>query len=156
MLSRDSKTIRVIDISPVWDSSLTSYFHSDPPIKVRIRVVNLDDNSNFIALSYVCGTDAGERPNVLCDEVPIKVYRNCYSALWDLRRRLNHLTIWVDCISINAANADEKSRQTPLIGGIYAKATVAYAWLGEGGTGLQRAMSYLSTAGFQRYITTLA
>lgn len=154
-LSSDSKEIRVLDILPASGPNPSPTVRVNSPIEARIRVVNLDSNPRFTALSYVCGIDAGEPPTILCDDVPIKVYCNCYSALWHLRRRLGQLTIWVDCISINATDPDEKSRQIPLMGDIYSQAAVVYAWLGRGSISSQRAMSYLSTAGFQRYIRTL-
>jgi hypothetical protein len=104
----NSRQIRVLDILPDPDLAPSPDGQMDIPIKASIRVVNLDDRPNFTALSYVCGTDAGESPTVLCDGVSIKIYRNGYSALWHLRRKLGRLTIWVDCISINATDSREK------------------------------------------------
>ena len=39
--------------------------------------------------------------------------------------------MWIDAISINQKNADEKNYQVPMMREIYSKATQTMAWLGE-------------------------
>ncbi|KAF2730202.1 HET-domain-containing protein, partial [Polyplosphaeria fusca] len=90
---------------------------------------------------------------VKCGDDSIAITPNCFSALRSLSAKFGNdeFIIWVDAICINQQDGEEKMRQIPMMGDIYAKATATYVWLGEGTSGANRAMKYLSTAGFQQY-----
>lgn len=83
----------------------------------------------------------------------IPITPNCFAALKGLEARLRgqSLAIWVDAICINQSDEAEKMRQIPMMGDIYSKAAVTYIWLGEGNEEMDRAMKFLSTAGFPGY-----
>lgn len=141
------KYIRVLDILPVDSVSGSDTL----PIITRLRVINLENNSKFTALSYVWGTYAPEPNYITCDDIQFKVTLNCHSVLRHLRKKLGALTMWVDAVCINQDDVKEKETQIPLMGEIYTRAEVVYVWLGEGTAAKDRAMAYLSSAWFEQY-----
>ena len=151
-LPTSTSSIRVLKIPPRRASTPTQ--ESDFEIKGDLLIVNLNDDPSppFTALSYVWGVpDPRIRHSVVCDEHRISITPNCFSALKSLSSgRDEELLIWVDAICINQDDEQEKMRQIPLMGEIYFKAAMTYIWLGEGTSGTDRAMRYLSRAGFLR------
>ena len=113
-------------------------------------MVDLEQDPEFTALSYVCGVLPVEPCTILCDNVHFNVTSNCHSAIWHLRRKLGHFTIWVSSVCISGAPM-EKSQQISLMSDIYNKAATVYAWLGEGNERTGRAMSFLAVAGLQAF-----
>jgi hypothetical protein len=147
-----SKCIRVLDILPIPTGA-----PNDAPVTSYLRVVDIDTDSSFTALSYVWGKDAHSEPHsIQCDGVRFQVSRNCHSALFHLRQKLGAFTIWVDAICINQEDTAEKCQQIPLMGDIYSESAIVYVWLGEGTDSSDRAMDYLSRANFYKYIITNA
>jgi hypothetical protein len=156
-LPRSGKFIRVLEIEDIQASEL-----SDDPLRCCMRVVNLEQYPSFTALSYVwrqrttatnngcnttdVATNEGLDTNyILCNNVPISITRNCWSALFHLRKRLGKFTIWIDAVCINQEDKEEKSLQIPLMGDIYMGAREVYIWLGEGNKATDRAITYLGT-----------
>ncbi|KAF2269758.1 HET-domain-containing protein [Lojkania enalia] len=149
-LPSGSKHIRLFDIQPTPPNVPDQYAH---PIQGELRVVDLEEQPSFTALSYVWGTYAGVPHIITCGEhnIQLKVTANCHSALLHLRAKLGGFSIWVDAVCINQHDKGEKSNQIPLIGNIYSAAETVYIWLGEGNIRTGRAMAYLATAGFLEY-----
>ena len=89
-----------------------------------------DGKHLYEALSYVWGSDIKPRSIILngCD---FPVTENLHTALLYLRNRQLGRTLWVDAISIDQDNQDEKTRQIPLMRAIYAQAAHVIVWLGE-------------------------
>ena len=56
---------------------------------------------------------------------------NLHAALLSLREPQLGRVLWIDAISINQQNDNEKSSQIPLIRAIYAQAAHVIVWLGE-------------------------
>lgn len=86
-------SIRVLDVS--------NDLNADGQITCQVKVVHLDDDPEYCAMSYTWG-DSGANPNdklypdieeratdgeffILCDGIPFKVTRNCYAMLETLR-----------------------------------------------------------------------
>lgn len=149
-ISPESKCIRVLDILPVAAQASNP---DDEPIRSVLRTVNLDDQPQFTALSYVWGNDPPTPQYfVSFEEAQAQVTANCYSALRHLRKKLGQFTIWVDAVCINQADVAEKSQQIPLMGDIYGLADLVYIWLREGTSGTDRAMQYLARDHLGPYI----
>ena len=147
-LESGSKQIRVLDILPPTTAA------ANEAIRSTLSVIDLESDTDFAALSYVWGTYAVQRDTIICDDVRFEVTRNCYSALWHLRRKLGGFRIWLDAICINQEDIKEKSGQIPLMGDIYTHASLVYVWLGLGNKHTDRAMAYMSTAGFKECFQT--
>lgn len=141
-IEQNSHRIRVLDIHD-----------GTGEVKGDLRLIDIDSDEppQFTALSYVWGTFASTPHHIQCSGYPVKITENGYSALLHLRRKLGAFTIWVDAICMDQGSDVDKSRQVPLMGDIYQRATTVYVWLGEGDVGTDRAMKFLSTAGFRRY-----
>lgn len=145
-----SRCTRVIHVRPA--AAGASYMQ---PIACDICVIDLDKNPSFAALSYEWGPEpTGEfKPEVICEDVPLRVTENGYSALWHLRAKLGGFCIWIDAICIDQGNQKEKEQQIPLMKDIYSKAETVYIWLGPGNSATERAVRYLGNGGLMRYFT---
>lgn len=150
-LPSGSKCIRVLDILPTSSSAPNP---DSEPIKCNLRVISLENQPKFTALSYVWGIYSPVPDFISCNSIQVKVTNNCYLALRYLRKKLGKLTIWLDAVCINQDDQHEKSRQISLMGEIYSLADCVYVWLGEGTTATDRAMEYMANAGLQRYYKT--
>ncbi|KAK8007772.1 hypothetical protein PG989_001762 [Apiospora arundinis] len=134
------RQIRVFDLDGAYDQWDTSR------IKGNLRLVDLDDNPSFTALSYVWGEFSSPiRDTIDCNGGKIEVTKNCLSALRHLRRVFGAITIWIDAICINQIETSEKAYQIPLMGQVYSSAQTVYAWLGEGNKKSDKVMRWLAT-----------
>lgn len=141
--------IRVLDVPAPADLSQQP---DERFLGGSLRVVNLDDNPQFTALSYVWGAFSIPPNTVLCQpSFDIPITTNCWSALRSLRGMFSSLTIWVDSICINQDNGEE-FQQIPLMEGIYSLAETVFLWLGDGNPDTDKAMNYLRTAGYQNLL----
>ncbi|KAK6822884.1 hypothetical protein PG987_014429 [Apiospora arundinis] len=134
------RQIRVFDLDGAYDQWDTSR------IKGNLRLVDLDDNPSFTALSYVWGEFSSPiRDTIDCNGGKIEVTKNCLSALRHLRKVFGAITIWIDAICINQVETSEKAYQIPLMGQVYSSAQTVYAWLGEGNKKSDKVMRWLAT-----------
>ncbi|KAH8900257.1 HET-domain-containing protein [Thozetella sp. PMI_491] len=129
--------IRVLDIGQSSDGA------GGHIIAGTLRVIDLDQNPAFTALSYVWGKYSAPRDVLHCNGYQIDVTRNCWSAMYHLTKS-GPLTIWIDAICINQADDDEKSRQIPLMSKIYSSAQATYTWLRKGNAKTDVAMAFLA------------
>lgn len=139
-LPENRKCIRLLTIKAPDPS------HPDGgPLEASMSVEDVDNGTSFAALSYVWGAWSSKNPphTILCEEYPIPITPNCFSALRHLRHQLDKFTVWVDAICIDQENEKEKLHQIPLMRDIYSRAKVSYMWLGKGNDKTDRAMSWL-------------
>ena len=142
-----SHTIRVLDVRPIPHDATEG-----TPLECTLRIIDLDADPAFTALSYVWGDPTPTR-SIVCDGVVFGVGENCYSALWYLSKKLQGLVIWVDAICIDQEDVrEEKGWQIPLMEEIYTKAEQVYVWLGKGDERSDRTMRYLAKGGLKRYV----
>ena len=103
--------------------------------------VTFGSRPKFEALSYMWGTESAEEP-ISLNDVPWKVGRNLLHALRFLRRQVAcgkaHQPFWIDAISINQSNVEERNRQLRIMDQIYFRASTVVVWLGSGYTKFQR------------------
>src|SRR5277367_1498095 len=86
--------------------------------ELTISHANLDDATNFIALSYAW--DGQQRDQYLiCNGLRLKVTRNVLTVLPYLYLQNGPYAIWIDGICINQEDESEKSVQVPLMQDIY-------------------------------------
>lgn len=141
-----STSIRVLDLDAASNSSANPY--SEDFISGKLRVVDLNDAPVFTALSYVWGEySTSVRDVIECDGHRVEVTRNCWSALWHLRKAHGEIIIWVDAICINQNDAEEIKMQISLMGTIYPAAQLVFIWLGDGNKETDKGMDYLNTGG---------
>ncbi|KAK8112946.1 heterokaryon incompatibility protein-domain-containing protein [Apiospora sp. TS-2023a] len=104
--------------------------HGNQPISIKLKVQDLEDPStNFIALSYVWGTETASEV-VQADKENIQVTVNLLNCLRHLRDTQHSLVLWVDAICINQDDLREKSAQVAMMGYIYSRCSTVCCWLG--------------------------
>ncbi|KAK0648983.1 heterokaryon incompatibility protein-domain-containing protein, partial [Cercophora newfieldiana] len=122
-LSTKGSEIRVLTLLP-------SPGEPDRPIQCRLRVVSLNNNPEYEALSYVWGNTAERKP-IEVDGCEMQVTTNLEAALRRLRHATHERYLWVDALCIDQDNVEEKETQIPLMEKIYTLAAPALIWLGE-------------------------
>ncbi len=139
-LDPESRWIRVFDLQPAFPGN------EQEPIRGRLRIVCLDDNPSYSALSYARGKP-GPSSQIVCNtDESLPVTPNCYDALQQLRHSFRSRTLWVDSICVNQANEEEKPPKVSLMRDIYNIAERVYIWLGKGTRQSDYAMDWLANA----------
>lgn len=88
-----------------------------------------DDSHSYEALSYVWGTAIAPR-NAVINGIPTKITSNLDSALRHLRGTIVKRTLWVDAVSMDQRNTQERNHQVQIMGKIYSTAREVIVWLG--------------------------
>jgi len=90
-------------------------------------------STDFSALSYTWGDIDEER-----DQVPIRVhnqmipiYPNLHSALVHIWTKSPRLKLWVDALSIDQTNGDERGQQIFMMSQIFGRAKNVIIWMGK-------------------------
>ena len=140
----ETRCIRVIDLEKAPSSNASA------PLRGRLRVISLDDNPSFAALSYVWGGAPDTGHTITCYDgigkhADIQITLNCDQALRRIRTTIGAVRIWVDAICINQQDVLEKQHQIPLMLDIYSQARPVYIWLGQGTQKSDRAMDFITT-----------
>jgi hypothetical protein len=114
----------------------------DAPIVCELQLINLDKANEvcYEALSY-CWGDSSVPFHITCNGRRLKVRENLYHALLRLRRRSEPTWFWIDAISIDQSNLDERSSQVKRMATIFSRAERVLIWLGEDSTRLDGALS---------------
>jgi hypothetical protein len=146
------RSIRILDITAELPDDDDGLYLSCRQAHVNMRVVDIDDNPTFTALSYVWGISRSPSHSLICQGTHLPITSNCWSALYHLRKVFEPLSIWVDAVCINQQDEREKDTQIPLMGSIYSSASSMYAWLGHETPEAKGVIPYLREAGFQRYL----
>lgn len=128
-LDHDSQSIRLIRLLPA------SSFESE--IRCEIYNVSLDTNPEYEALSYAWG-DPSVTERIFLEKCPFQATRNLVLALKYLRRTDTPRILWVDAISIDQSNIDERGHQVAFMSRIYAMASSDIFWLGDDHGGVAR------------------
>ena len=100
------------------------------------KVVSLDSNPRFIALSYEWSPPSQVHTDAMTLKAPdgqeLRLRPNLTAFLRHLGKYVNGKTseFWIDSVCIDQDDADEKATQVPLMSRIYGKADSTIAWLG--------------------------
>ncbi|KAJ4310366.1 hypothetical protein N0V94_008480 [Neodidymelliopsis sp. IMI 364377] len=103
----------------------------DDPVVITLVESNLSASEErpYEALSYVWGT-AISSENVLLNGVPVEVTSNLDCALRHLRYKLKTRVLWIDALSMNQKDVQERNHQVRIMGRIYSTADKVIIWLG--------------------------
>lgn len=115
------REIRILDLFPGT---------VDDVVQCAIRVVNLDDEIEYTALSYVWGDRSGEKDIYIAGRC-VRVTSNLYAALRRLRYLQGQRALWIDQLCINQSDNEERANQVALMQEIYTKCSWCMIWLGE-------------------------
>lgn len=116
-------SIRLVELQPAEST--------DEQVSCKLTHVRLSESSlEYEGLSYAWG-DLRRTRVVLCDGSYICVTANLKSALRRLRHRSAPRLLWIDAISINQKDIDERSQQVTLMVQIYSRARQVVIWIGK-------------------------
>lgn len=100
-------------------------------IECLVTQVSLDDTPDYEALSYTWGSQNEEIGTVSVESKPFPITSNLEDALRHLRLEEEPRTLWVDALSINQTDDEEKSHQVQQMKSIFQSATKVVIWLGK-------------------------
>ena len=122
-LNVQTNQIRIIELLPGrWNDT----------INCSMRTVSLDEKPGYEALSYVWGDPKATVP-ITVNGIIVHATINLVAALRRVRSSVASRTMWVDAISINQKDLDEKTQQILIMGKIYELASSVLVFLGESG-----------------------
>ncbi|KAF7681307.1 hypothetical protein GT037_000283 [Alternaria burnsii] len=99
-------------------------------IQCEVRHATIE--ASYICLSYVWGEE-GRGHTIILDKQPFRIRSNLYGFLVTARRkrRLLENWLWVDALSIDQTNVEERNHQVQQMGKIFSRAKEALSWLGN-------------------------
>jgi hypothetical protein len=100
------------------------------------------DDKPFDALSYVWGDQSHTSP-FICNDQEFRIHRNLRNALPYLAKRDSPRPIWIDALSINQRDEDEKAVQIKLMHRVYRRAAQVWIWFGCATEQTPEAISFL-------------
>lgn len=98
-------------------------------IRCDIVHASLENPPPYVAISYAWG-DPGETKKIEVAGSPVPVSVSLHGALQALRKRDVSVMVWVDALSINQQNKEERVQQVQFMRSIYSKADSVAIWLG--------------------------
>jgi hypothetical protein len=126
--SDEDLKIRLIELYPSGQQALTA------PLQCRLFWTSLTTHIPFKALSYTWGTDPPSG-RVTMQNTYLPITPSLETALQHVRHETESVTIWVDQISINQSDDDEKNEQVANMYQIYQAAIDVIIWLGPAADG---------------------
>lgn len=119
-LDHACQEIRLLSLEP-------GSFEDQP--RCDIEVVSLQQELDFVALSYVWGSEK-DRRDILLRGHPFSVTANLEEALRYVQCIQGLSRIWIDALCIHQADPEEKGQQVGIMADIYSKARTTYMWIG--------------------------
>lgn len=99
-------------------------------VSCTLEIVFPDAKSEYTALSYVWGSS--EDPiTIKINGIDSEVTQSLGLALHGIRKSWGEIVLWIDAISINQSDLNEKASQIPLMGNIYRNAERVISWMGQ-------------------------
>lgn len=131
-LDREAKEIRILAVEPGDDFQ---------PVHCSIRHISLTNpSSEFETISYTW-QDASIRSTVYVDGHILDVPASAERVLRKVRHPDDRTRLlWLDAVSINQANVEERSQQVAMMHDIFSQGRQNLIWLGESGDSIARAL----------------
>ena len=113
----------------------------------RTKKIRLNVTSQECRLSAVLHTLCSENfineqyYRAMESSVDFNITRNLFDALHHLRNPTAPRILWVDMLSINQGNVNERGHQVGMMRMIYSKASLVAVWLGRAMQGRQAEMA---------------
>ena len=104
------------------------------PIQMSLLEINLSSCPDYECLSYTWGSDdtaLAASSAVDVDGKTVMIRINLFNALCRLRLVDRERLLWVDALSINQTDLEEKARQVAMIGKVFQQSVRVLAWVGE-------------------------
>ncbi|KAL6791015.1 hypothetical protein J3E68DRAFT_438784 [Trichoderma sp. SZMC 28012] len=137
------RSIRILKLDSLSAPQIDTTCNPDEAlIQLSLRVVNLDDNPSYNALSYTWGPPSREAASrginstptcrIKCNGESILVTQNLFDCLQQFTHgnRGNDMEFWIDAICIHQGS-EEQNQQVNLMADIYRQAKKVTIWLGK-------------------------
>jgi hypothetical protein len=123
---------------------------SSSPLTCTIDTASLNSPPRFYALSYTLGSPSTTE-SILCNGREMQIATNLHEAIQSLYSPLLslNLPVWIDAISINQTDDEEKGHQVHRMGDVYRGVCKVIVWFGpssEDSDLTMYSLSWLSTA----------
>ncbi len=135
-----SGEIRLLRLWPGTDSS---------EIRCDLVHASLGYYQPYEAISYTWATLA-KTHNIIVSDSPLRVTWKVHQVLRKLRGRWHSRLLWIDSVSINQDDLEERSQQVLLMRHIYYRATKVVVWLGDASDAHEAARISAGMAAFIR------
>ena len=128
-----SNHIRVLDLS---DPTVPA--KNSKNVRCNLHLLDMsrqDSEATYDAFSYTWKSEPGEYDgfvNIACSGHELRIGRNLFEALSQLRTVPGVKYLWADAICINQDDLQERAKQVRLMGSIFHKARRVHCWLGVG------------------------
>lgn len=115
-------------------------------VEICRHIVPFNNKVKYDALSHVVGqpnssASVNERLGSRLSKLPVS--QDLESALRQLRYPDQDRMMWIDALSINQDNVDEKSREIQRMGQIFERAQNVCIWMGSHGDNSELAMNFI-------------
>ncbi|KAH7081307.1 heterokaryon incompatibility protein-domain-containing protein [Paraphoma chrysanthemicola] len=104
-------------------------------------------SETYEALSYEWGLASDDDPFILIDGRNTRIRTNLRNALVEIRYKDRPRYVWIDALSINQADIQERNHQVRMMREIYQGAQHVIIWLGPEEDQSSMAIDYLATLG---------
>lgn len=133
--------IRLVRIEPIGD---------DATIHCNTHVFSASGGVSYTALSYTWGSGRRDQ-TILLDGEDHRVSKNLYRSLHQTRQLGHHFSgwLWIDALSIDQENLQEKFHQVKIISKIFGHAKQTVVWLGPAYANSDQAMEELLSGRFR-------
>lgn len=116
------------------------------PLVGVLETVSLASAPNFVALSYVWGSETDKAPFIL-NGAEVQVTKNLSIALRHLQQDTEQIWLWIDALCVDQSNVKEKNEQVLHMRDIYAAAESVTVWLGPAADNSDLIMEFLDSTG---------
>ncbi|KFY91592.1 hypothetical protein V498_05395 [Pseudogymnoascus sp. VKM F-4517 (FW-2822)] len=97
---------------------------------IKCSIVHTELNEiPYQALSYEWGLPNNDR-TIRIDGCRVRIRRNLYEALVQIRSTTDTMVLWIDAFCINQADIPERNQQVTMMGKIYKGAKNVIVWIG--------------------------
>ena len=117
----DGPYVRILTIFPGSPSN---------PLRGELELFNIETGGEYEPVSYVWG-DPSRNHEIICNNKALNLTASLVGALRRIRRTDQPRRIWVDQLSINQDDLDERSQQLQFMNIIYKNATCVIVYLGD-------------------------
>ncbi|CAO2651232.1 Nn.00g095290.m01.CDS01 [Neocucurbitaria sp. VM-36] len=111
-------------------------------LKCEILHASLERPPEYVAISYTWG-DGVDMKGLILGGATISVSASLHGALKAVRDKDHEVLVWIDGLSIDQQNKEERASQVRLMGYIYSRAQYVAVWLGPDADDSQSAISLL-------------
>ena len=112
----------------------------------KLVTTSLNYHPRYIAISHAWGGPQISLP-LFIDGVRIPITEELCVCLMNVRRISSEQAFWVDAISINQCDLQERAEQVQLMQSIFSGAAYVHVWLGHGSPKVRQAIHHISRLG---------